>query len=141
MSDTILKQIREALRLFKEDFQFVVVNERYDPAAFGDAAVILQSKDFALRVIRDRDQIFADVGPADTDDWHDLKRVLAFLGHEGSDSSAFELNELALTLRAHHDELANLFSNTSYPLMGERLKQFEREKTKERLTMLSSRPS
>jgi hypothetical protein len=140
MSATVLDQIKEALLSFVEERDFEVVDESYSPEAFGNAVVNLQSKDFAVRVVRDRDQIFADVGPAQTfDEWHDLSRVLEFLGHGRADTSAFELDQLASTLKAHYNELKNLFSKNSYPSISKQLTQFEKEKTRERLAMLGSR--
>src|SRR6266550_3475553 len=108
MSKMILDEIREALSFLVER-GFEVVDDSYNPEAFGNAFVRFESKDFAVRVVRDRGQIFADVGPAQTsDEWHDLRRVLEFLGHGSVETSGFELDELGRTLEANYDELKNL---------------------------------
>src|SRR5258707_14852756 len=98
MSETVLDQIKKVLSPLVEDHGFEVVDESYSPEAFGNAVVSLQSKDFGVRGVRDRGQIFADVGPAQTfDEWHDLKRVLEFQGRGSVDTSEFELDGLVGT--------------------------------------------
>ena len=142
MRQPITDQIKQALSSLVESHGFQVIDETYNPKAFGDAVVGFQSRDFALRVVRDRGQIFADVGPAQTlDEWYDLKRVLEFQGRGSTDTSEFELNELVRVLKVNYDELSRLFSKENYSLISDKLKRFEIEKAKERLAKLSSRPA
>jgi len=138
MSETILQQLKHTLSPLIDARGFQIVEEHYNPNAFGNAVLRLRSTDFAVRVVRDRGAIFVDIGPAQNiDEWHDLKIVLEFLGHGSTDTSAFDPDQVATTLNANYESLKNFFSKENYPTVSNQLEEFERKKTKERLPGLN----
>lgn len=49
------------LRELRDRFGLEVVEERYDESNFGNANVVLVAGDFAMRIVRDRGQLFIDL--------------------------------------------------------------------------------
>src|SRR5581483_3714711 len=56
---------------------------KYSPEAFGDALVDLESRDFNIRITRDRSQIFIYVSRPESSHWYDL---VALLGDDFKDN-------------------------------------------------------
>jgi hypothetical protein len=48
---------------------FTVVEERYDEAIFGNFVIVADHGETAVRVIRDRGQLFVEIASAKGDDW------------------------------------------------------------------------
>jgi hypothetical protein len=74
----ILPKIMPELPLFAKKHGFIETSASYYPESFGDAEVLLDSNAFRLRVTRDRGEIFLDVAPPGTDEWHKLEYLLEF---------------------------------------------------------------
>jgi hypothetical protein len=58
----------------------VVVSERVEPGVFGNSLIVLRSSDLLVRLVSDRNQLFAEVASSNRpDDWIDLPRLSEFL--------------------------------------------------------------
>lgn len=129
MSELILEKMKHAFAFLVENHGFQVMEESYSPSTFGDAVIVLQSKQFELRIIRDRGQFFIDIRSSQIiDDWHDLRRVLEFLNGSRSVFFAFELNQLKDILKTNYDKLQKFFRKENYSIMQKGLIQFEKAK-------------
>jgi hypothetical protein len=53
-----------------------ISERRYDPAAFGNAVVVLAGDAIQVRVTRERSQLLVDLSPPDCHDWVDDQVVL-----------------------------------------------------------------
>lgn len=63
-----------------ESYGFRTVDEEYDPKSFGNA-FITYANGFRLRIVRDRGDLFVEIGSLDDlSDWYHLPLVLEFLG-------------------------------------------------------------
>ena len=96
-----------------------------------------EGDDFRIRLLRDRAQLFVEVGPPDnSDDWYDLRLVLEFLGQptvDGERSPDEEaLKDLQAGLVANYQGVLSLFEKTNYRLTKSRLEEFRRAKVRER---------
>lgn len=134
MSGTIYEEISPFFSDLLYEHGFRVIAETHEPQSFGDGLLILESKDFRLRFVRDRGQVFADVAPSGQadDDWHQLQRVLEFL--DGRDTKtdarrAAGLDELSVRLKASYAKVQALFEKEAYPSERDALKSFEKEKS------------
>lgn len=66
-----------------ERFGFAVVDEARSQAGFGNAYVILQNNDMRVRLVKDRSQLFLDIGPlSDPNTWWDMSLVRRLVGAE-----------------------------------------------------------
>lgn len=97
MRTTLLNEIAPAVAEFIKQRGMRVVTE-YQDQAFGNAVVEMTSRDFDLRIVRDRGQVALDVSPSNQGDWHSLENVLAFIGEETS-------AEISLLIRSLSENL------------------------------------
>ena len=56
------------------------VSSRHDEESFGNAEVVLAGGSFRVRIVRDRGDVFADVGPSGSSEWWPLERALQAVG-------------------------------------------------------------
>ena len=115
-----------------EKYGFRSIDEQHHPADFGNAFITF-ANGFSLRVIRDRGQLFVEVGPPlSTDDWYDLRIVLAFLGETSEMQSPDEagLDELRVKFEPYYNRIHNLFSVDNFPATKIQLDQFRTERAR-----------
>ncbi len=81
------EQVKERFRYLIDDHGFSVVDERYDPEAFGNSLVDFQSSNTVIRVLLDRGQVLIDIGPCprSPDYWFGLASVVEFLAPEADE--------------------------------------------------------
>jgi len=67
-----------------EDYGFSVLDERYDPEAFGNSLVDFQSDSVVMRVLLDRGQVMIDFRPSagSPECWYGLNSVVEFFAPE-----------------------------------------------------------
>ncbi len=78
------EQVKRQFRYLIEDYGFSVVDERYDPEAFGNSLVDFQSDSIVMRVLLDRGQVMIDFRPraGPSKSWYGLDSVVEFLAPE-----------------------------------------------------------
>lgn len=80
MSD-FLKAVSDAFSAATMGGRLKVESSRYDAQAFGNAFVVLAGANLRVRVIRDRDDVFADAASCvEPEDWYPLQRVIRAVG-------------------------------------------------------------
>jgi hypothetical protein len=109
-----------------KELGFVLVEEQKSEA-FGDALVVLQSGDFRLRIVRDRSQIFADLGSVtEPETWFDSTIVMQALGlttqhlFGGTDPQSV-LPSIAAFLKSFWSELITMFDPRHFAATKARL--------------------
>lgn len=138
MSGTIYEEIRPFFSELLDEHGFRVVSESHEPKSFGNGLIVLQAEDLRLRFVRDRGQVFADIGaPGQTgdDNWHQLQRVMEFMHRHDSPAAdprrAAGLDELGVWLKENYETVRALFREETYPSTRVALKKFEREKAEQ----------
>ena len=139
MSATIYEEIRPFFSALLDEHGFRLVSESYEPASFGNGLIVLQSEDLRLRFVRDRGQVFADVGPSGQtgEHWHQLQRVMEFLQRHDSPADASDarraasLDELGVWLKENYEGVRSLFREDTYPSARDALRRFEKEKAQQ----------
>jgi hypothetical protein len=80
MSD-FLDAVTNAFSTLIDSGQLRVEASSYDAQAFGNAMVILASNEFRIRVVRDRDDVFADAASRlEPEEWYPLERAIRAAG-------------------------------------------------------------
>lgn len=140
MSRTIYEEISPFFSELLDEHGFRMVSESHAPDSFGDGLIVLQTEDVRLRFVRDRGQVFADVGSSGTssgDDWHQLQRVKEFLHRHDSTAAASDarratgIDELGVWLKANYEQVRTLFRRETYPSTRDALRKFEKEKAEQ----------
>jgi hypothetical protein len=76
-----LKSVADAFSVLTSRGQLAVESSTYDAQAFGNAVVVLAGQSLRIRVIRDRDDTFADAASClDPENWYPLQRVIRAAG-------------------------------------------------------------
>ena len=93
-----VEQVKKRFRYLTDDYGFSVVDERYDPEAFGNSLVQFQSSLVGVRVALDRGQVLIDIGSSSEPQvsWFSLPNVVKYL--------APELDELAYVFPERWDD-------------------------------------
>ncbi len=119
-----------------DDLGFSIVEDDYRPDAFGNSFVTLESTILRLRFVRDRGQVWADVGsPTDPKTWWHLLFVLeAVLGKRPD--LRFDLDEAASLLRDNFSTLAEALG----PRLSETKRQLDRFQEKRLRDLRRPRP-
>ncbi len=113
---------------------FATVEQIYDPRNFGNAVVALESKDFRLRFVRDRGDVFVEVAALASDDWHYPGYIFEFLSKDSRWTDVKTppaLETLARGLREHYADVRRLFED--YRSHRAALKKFEKAKFEQRM--------
>ena len=103
--------IHEKLRLYApwlfKDRRFDVTMESYDPKAFGNSEVVLESPEIRMRFVSDRGQVSAEFqSPSEPDRWLDLLFILeAICGR--APQPIFDLDRLLVLLQENFDGVLN----------------------------------
>jgi len=81
------EQVKKQFWYLIEDYGFSVVDERYNPEAFGNSLVDFQSNSIVMRVLLDRGEVTVDFRPrtGPSNSWYDLGSVVEFLAPEADE--------------------------------------------------------
>jgi hypothetical protein len=126
---------RSALALL-EGLGFTKVEERYDKAAFGNELVVFESDVLRLRFLKDRGQIFVELGPtSEPRRWHALNDVLEVTTGETISETAGWLEQTHL-LGAKYSAIRQGFVKDAYQHIEEKVRAKEMAREKELLARL-----
>jgi len=147
-------QVKERFCYLVQDYGFSVIHEEYYPESYGNAIVVLQSKDCRVRVLLEREQVLVEVGPLwapedwsshASDLWFDLTDITAFLT-QGTDRWEYyfpdtsldhayridrQLIRLAGILRPYCGRVFRLFRPEVFQQKQEELVRFRKQQTEE----------
>jgi hypothetical protein len=97
-------ELTDKIRILRDNFGLKETEEQYDENHFGNAYLILTAEDFAIRILRDRGQVFADLakpgGP-----WVDADKKLQSLGMHPNPESILSLEQLIDILAREKDRI------------------------------------
>lgn len=96
---------------FVADKGFAQADATGDPLAFGNAFILMAGQPFSLRIVRDRGQVFADIG-TDGNVWDDLAAVLEFIHPSVADDHSGappDLERLSGLLEQYWDKVVHLY--------------------------------
>jgi len=81
------ERVKRQFRYLTENYGFSVVDERYNPEAFGNSLVDFQSGDIVMRVLLDRGQVMVDFCPCagSSKSWYGLGSIVEFLAPEADE--------------------------------------------------------
>jgi hypothetical protein len=88
-------------------------SSQYQESEFGNAALLLVGRPFSLRFLRDRGEVFVDVGSES--EWHKLEYVLEFVGGFAVEKQLGEPPNpvtMASLLELHWHQVGDLFSDS-----------------------------
>lgn len=113
---------------FLEKMNFVSISSDYRQSDFGNALLILKGPVFFFKVVRDRGQLFFDLGE-NFNEWHKLEYVIEYI-----DSSVTQKQlsvppaskMLAMHFERLINDISNLFTDNQQLLA---LREFEKEKS------------
>lgn len=118
----LFAQIEPAFGRLLEEHVFDKVEESYDRKHFGNAILTFNSSDFALSFVRDRSQLFVNIGRLDVGRWHKLESVLEFVTGEPVCLSGIPpLDRLAEAVNSHYENLKFLFEEQRYATTTRRM--------------------
>jgi hypothetical protein len=99
------KQLRSQAPWLFDELGMNVNRDSYDPHAFGNSIVVLQSKSMTMRFVRDRGQIFAEFEPlSEPGKWFDLGSVLEAI-HGTPPQPIFDLDGVISQLRQNFTDI------------------------------------
>ncbi len=124
MNSNVLEEVKPLFSFLFENHGFSLL-EAYDSPSFGDSLVVLTSIDFRIRFIRDKGQIFIDIGPTSkTDKWYDLDLVKTIVdGNLGE--QAPELEDFAVFLENNYITVKGLLVDEKFEEMERAIKQLQ----------------
>ncbi|MEM3434463.1 MAG: hypothetical protein QXP27_09885 [Candidatus Methanomethyliaceae archaeon] len=81
------EHVKRRFRYLIENYGFLVIDEKYDPEAFGNSLVDFQSDSIVMRVLLDRGQAMVDFRPRaePSETWYGLDSVIEFLAPEADE--------------------------------------------------------
>ncbi len=127
---TFTDDVKSAFLQNATELGFRIIGEEKSEA-FGDALVILESGDLRVRLVRDRSQIFADLGSvADPDTWFDSTIVMEALGLAtqpafGGTDAQVVLPSIAAFLKAVWSELVALLDRRRFAATKRQLTELQ----------------
>jgi len=126
----------EAVDLLK-GHGFKVLGEIVDPANFGNAYVDLKRKNVRVRIVRDRDEHFVQIGSsAEPEKWVSASLVLQLLNVREIEPRQLQASaalNLVRMIVGVVDQLESVFSKSEWPRTSEKLKELQLRRRKERL--------
>jgi hypothetical protein len=127
---------REAVDLLK-GHGFKVLTEIVDPVNFGNAYVDLKRENVRVRIVRDRDEHFVQIGSsAAPERWVSASLVLQLLNvreiepHQLQASATLNMVRMIVGVI---DQIESAFSKSEWPSTSEKLKEFQLRRRKDRL--------
>lgn len=125
MHDALLTLVESELLPAIAPLGFVVAHSETSDS-FGNASVILQAPALRLRVIRERSQIFLDVGPtSEPSTWFDSAVVIDYLGL--SANGGFHAEDARRVLRSAGAFVTAMWSELTAKFNGAQLPATKRE--------------
>jgi hypothetical protein len=79
-----LKEVRSAFDVLLRGGALTIGSSLFDAEAFGNAQVVLAGRNFQVRLVRDRGDVFADVCSSTSTEWRPLERTLRAVGVVGA---------------------------------------------------------
>ncbi len=135
MSGKLLEEIEPFFFHLIKAFDFEKEDERSYPASFGNEVLVLKSRDFRVRFVRDRGDIYVDVGPvSEPSEWHLLEDVLEFVTKQGiraKHDAGLGLQELAAALKANYADLQKFLDQAYYVENKKAFEQFQQVKAEQ----------
>jgi hypothetical protein len=133
MKSDVLKTLKEELLpdfdWFLRDFGLTIVEEDYHPLSFGNSYVVLNSRHFRLRLIRDRGQVMGEVASlSEPENWWSLILVSEII--PCPKPPLFELSSVAAFIQENFLLLSGLFGS-GYPMTKEKLQRRLEQRAKE----------
>jgi hypothetical protein len=136
MEEILEYKNRERLYDFLLDkFGFIKLDERYDGKSFGNFYIVLSSKQFLLRYIKDRSFLTIEIaGHLDLSEWLDLSYIKNYLFNPGDinpDASSIDNNtrilELNKFLKNDFESISDLMTKEHYRNTWKSIKQLLKE--------------
>jgi hypothetical protein len=121
----LLEAVPEAFKELVKEHQFSITEETYAPRSFGNAVLDLDGARLRLRLVRDRGQVWVDVGSVDDRNRLFLLSDVLALVVGGRD---LDLTGQCQLLRARFNEIEQLFKERSYPTTLDRLDAVQRNR-------------
>ena len=87
-----------ALQEMRQTFGLAIKEESYSERDFGNALIVLVAPDFAVRIVRDRGDIFFDLAKPDLK-WTDADKRIESLGLHPDPRSSLTLAQFLTVLR------------------------------------------
>jgi len=137
MTGDFADQVASTLERSPNDLGFKIITDRASDA-FGDALAVAQSGDVRIRVVRDRGQVFVDIGSAaEPDVWFDSAVVMDALGLSKSGGFGSRDVESVVTgllgfLKSVWPELTAMFDVRHFAATKRRLSQLQEERAAKR---------
>jgi hypothetical protein len=92
------------LQTLADRFGLEPKEERYDEASFGNAYIVLTSREFAMRILRDRGQIFVDLAKSDLK-WVGADKKVEALGLHPRPESPLTVDQLIEVLENNRERI------------------------------------
>lgn len=97
-------ELADKLRILSDNFGLKITEEQYDEKHFGNAYLILTAEDFAIRILRERGQVFFDLAKPG-EPWVDADKKLERLGMHPNPESILSLEQLIDILAREKDRI------------------------------------
>lgn len=83
MNMDFFDKIKSLFHFLFDDYNFQILQDAYESTDFGNAMIVAQSNNLCIRFIRDRGQIYVELGSLSAPgNWYELSKVLAILEEE-----------------------------------------------------------
>lgn len=136
-------QVEKYFRYLVDEYGFSVVEkEQYD--SFDNAKIVLRSKEFCIRVTREKGYVEIDAGPSSEEIWYGLATLVAYLTKETEElyydipdynddfdydaRIEWQVKKLAGILPKYYDRICELFREDSFDEKRAELKAFSRSR-------------
>lgn len=113
---------------FIADRGFAPRTSAYNPQEFGNGILVMAGTPFSLRFVRDRDQVFVNIGD-DTAGWHKLEYVLEFIDNSVTQQQLGEPPSPAILANLLHARWNNVVQLFNEPHKTLELEAFASEKS------------
>ncbi|HEY9897855.1 MAG TPA: hypothetical protein V6D00_01625 [Pantanalinema sp.] len=108
---SLIESIAPEFLLIAKERNFSIKESSVDTKLFGNSLILLNSPEFNLRIIKDRGQIFVEIGKSENE-WHNLDYILEFVDSsyipETDDSK--NVNNLAKYLNKNWEPVRKLMT-------------------------------
>ena len=133
MSERLYSSISPFFQPFLQDRGFHKTDELYDPRNFGNELLVFESTGLRIRFVRDRGEVFVDVGPVFEEKWYFLDDVLELL--EGRAklpvTAPADLDDLSKRFEADFSQIESLFIGSNYADTKNKLESLRQIRAKE----------
>lgn len=118
------------------EFGFHIVEDDYQPEAFGNSFIVLENSDMRVRFVRDRGQLSLDFAPLhEPDNWWDARFVSQALNGRNASATDFEQGvDLCSFLISNYDGIVDIFRSQNFPKTQKEFEEFGNERLQQILT-------